>query len=290
MILSSLTGMRISVEQQRLLDSLSCERLSSNEVNLRLVDDFENHRNPRIAEALQGDAYEEDECGKVAYYVVKNAKGKILFYFSLKCGLLFDEFVEVERLRQLKDVLAMLVKKRNDSGTSDEEKTLIDSLLEQVRSKKGLKKMDLAKVLHKPNVSESLDNILDAHTTNVGQTFAGVEIVHFCANDKYRSYWKDSGIGQKLGVVVFWKFLVPKVTALMKLVGCEYLFLFAADNTENLELVNYYNYYFQFKRSEDHSTAIPLYDFTCKFMYQKTIDLEQRRLAFFDNFNREESY
>lgn len=282
--------MKISVEQQRFLDSLSCERLSSNEINLRLVDDFENYRNPQIAEALQGDAYEEDDCGKVAYYVVKSPKGKILFYFSLKCGLLFDEFVEVERLRQLKEVLAMLVKKRNDSGTSDEEKTLIDSLLEQVRSKKGLKKVDLARVLHKPDVSESLDNILDAHTTNVGQTFAGVEIVHFCVNDKYRSYWMDSCISQKLGVVVFWKFLVPKVTALMKLVGCEYLFLFAADNTENLELVNYYNYYFQFKRSEDHNTAIPLYDFTCKFMYQNTIDLEQRCLAFFDQFNREESY
>lgn len=51
--------MRISVEQQQFLDSLSCERLSSNEINLRLVDDFENYRNPRIAEALQGDAYEE---------------------------------------------------------------------------------------------------------------------------------------------------------------------------------------------------------------------------------------
>lgn len=282
--------MRITDEQHEFLDYLSCERLSSNEINMRLVADFENTRNSKIADALQGEAYEEDELGKVAYYVVKNPEGKILFFFSLKCGLLFDEFVEVDRIKQLKAMVEMLVKKREDSITNEEEKAIIDSMLEQARSKKGLKKEDLARVLHKANVSDSLDKILDSHTTNVGQTFAGVEIVHFCINEKCKDYWASSGIEQKLGVVVFWLFLVPKVTALMKLVGCEYLFLFAADHTENQELVNYYQYNFQFKQADEHSAAIPLYDFTCKFMYQQTLNLEQRRQAFFNNFNREESY
>ena len=63
--------MRITDEQLKLLDSLRCERLSSDEMNLRLVETFINYRNDSIANVLRNEAYEEDEHGSVAYYVVK---------------------------------------------------------------------------------------------------------------------------------------------------------------------------------------------------------------------------
>ena len=50
---------------------------------------------------------------------------------------------------------------------------------------------------------------------NVGTTFAGVEIVHFCANEAHRDFWYQTGIHQKLGTVVFWQFIVPKILDLM---------------------------------------------------------------------------
>lgn len=115
-----------------------------------------------------------------------------------------------------------------------------------------------------------------------------IEIVHFCANDAVRHLWNKDIIGQKLGTVVFWYFIVPKVLELMNIVGCEYIFLFAADKSENEELINYYTVNLHFKKSDGHHAAIPLYDFTCKFMYQETQNLEDDHKAFFDNFNPDE--
>lgn len=70
--------MRITEEQERILGSLHCERLSSNVDNFRLVDDFYNGRNPSIVNTLQNEAYEDDANHRVAYYVVKNNSGEIL--------------------------------------------------------------------------------------------------------------------------------------------------------------------------------------------------------------------
>lgn len=64
----------------------------------------------------------------------------------------------------------------------------------------------------------------------VGKTFAGIEIVHFCTNDLHREIWNKFNIDQKLGVVVFWMFIVPKILEVMQHIGCEYIFLFAALN------------------------------------------------------------
>lgn len=47
-------------EQQAIIDSLRCERLSSDRNNLRLVGSFYNRRNNSLADILQNEAYEED--------------------------------------------------------------------------------------------------------------------------------------------------------------------------------------------------------------------------------------
>ena len=54
-----------------LIRSLHCERLASNEENLRLIDSFYSTRNNNVAEALLNEAYQEDESGVIAYYVMK---------------------------------------------------------------------------------------------------------------------------------------------------------------------------------------------------------------------------
>jgi len=38
----------------------------------------------------------------------------------------------------------------------------------------------------------------------------------------------------------------------------------------------------------ERATAKPLYDLSCKFMYQEADKLQQRREEFFENFNGEE--
>lgn len=80
--------MNITASQLQILNTLQCERLSSNPDNFSLVDDFYNARNNSLVETLQGDAFADDENNRIAYYVVKSGEGDILFFFSLKCGLL----------------------------------------------------------------------------------------------------------------------------------------------------------------------------------------------------------
>lgn len=63
--------MRITEEKMALIRSLHCERLASNEENLRLIDSFYSTRNNNVAEALLNEAYQEDESGVIAYYVMK---------------------------------------------------------------------------------------------------------------------------------------------------------------------------------------------------------------------------
>lgn len=185
--------MQITEEQKRILDSFTCERLSSNPDNLRDVENFYNLRNGSLEHTLKDVAYEEDEASHIAYYLIKDAEGNILFYFSLKCGMLYDSVDQEEQLRKLNDLYRLLVELENDSSSMAEEKLTINSILESIRMRKGLVKEDLAKICEAK-----------------------------------------------------------------KLIGCQYLFLFAADLTPDELLINYYETFLGFRSSNEHGTAIPL--------------------------------
>ena len=71
----------------------------------------------------------------------------------------------------------------------------------------------------------------------------------------------------------------------LKYVGCQYMFLFAADKSKEEKLVRYYEDQLNFKRPDELATAKPFYDFTCKFMCHEISSLEKEREEFFANFN-----
>lgn len=282
--------MQITEEQQQILNSFICERLSSNEKNLRLVETFCNAKNESLERTLKNEAYEEDEAGNIAYYLIKDKQENILFYFSIKCGNLFDLFSEGEKLRKINKLFSILIELENDPSSTKEDKETIASILESIRARKGLVKKELSKISHikKSQIIEDLAKESEDNLKRVGKTFAGVEIVHFCANDKYRPTWEKFNIRQKMGTVIFWHFLIPKICELRKIVGCEYLFLFAADLTPDELLVNYYKSNLGFKDSNEYGTAIPLYDYACKFMHQELKDIETRKNNFYLEFNPDE--
>ena len=278
--------MKITKEQQARIRLLRCERLSSNGDNFRLVDTFTNSRNSPMSDILQNKAYEEDESGKVAYYVIKNEEQQLLFYFSLKCGMLYDNFIDDRSLNLLNRLMAYLDEMSKESELTDEEAAIVNKFREKLCSHKGLTKKGIEQI---PKIGatilEDLEKEMGENVTHVGSTFSGIELVHFCANENTHSYWDELVEGQKLGVVVFWEFVVREVLEAMKHVGCQYLFLFAADKTDDEELVAYYKDRIFFKEAIDVSTAKPIYDLTCKFMYQNTSDLESKRNYFYEHYN-----
>lgn len=120
--------MRITEEQQGILASFHCERLSANEENFQLVDDFYNGRNPSIVQTLQNEAFEDDLRHRIAYYVVKDSNGHILFYFSLKCGLLYDEFLEGDRLLDMKAFYEHIFQLSKDPSLCGTDKEAIEAI------------------------------------------------------------------------------------------------------------------------------------------------------------------
>lgn len=59
-------------------------------------------------------------------------------------------------------------------------------------------------------------------------------------------------------------------------------------NSKNDKLVNYYKSWLKFESSDERSAATPVYDLTCKFLYQETCSLKEKRDTFFKNFNPDE--
>lgn len=278
----------ITEQQRAILDSFSIERLSDSDENLRLVSDFQNNRSDSLTNKIQSEAFEEDELGTVAFYVIKDKDGKIVFYFSLKCGQLYDKLYEKEHVHLILDLLEYFDQIEQEETTSESDLSLIEGIRESIRSRKGIIKSDLNKIQKKDNKAvKDLEKAFTGNMQRVGQTFAGVEIVQFCLNDKYSEDLKSLGFFPSFGAIVFWHFLVPKVLKVRKYIGCHYLFLFAADTSEDESLIRYYKS-LRFTDAGEHGAVIPLYDWTCRFMYQEISSLEDGQRSFFDDFNRDE--
>ena len=140
--------------------------------------------------------------------------------------------------------------------------------------------------------------------------FAAVELVHFCAcdpinwnrygsgltreerkkiklaNDPVARRWYEAGMdAQSMGETFFWKFVVEIIQDLRKLVGCEYIYLFAADEDREGSLVRYYKRLgFDFR--DDINVTKPAYDFCCFFMCQEVTALRNKKNTFLRNYNK----
>ena len=278
--------MKITREQLAVLESLQCQRLSSDSDNMYLVESFYNDTNDTIAQTLKNEAYGEDESKSVAYYVVKHPNGQILFFFSLKCGLLFDHFIRPELLDQLQKLAKELSDISDDNTLTPEQRRDITDVMEKIRANKGVTKEDIHKLRQqKLDILEELEKEFNADIARVGKTFSGIELVHFCSNSETDDSWENLGLPQLRGTVIFWYFVVPMVLEALKYVGCQYMFLFAADKSKDEKLVRYYEDQLNFKRPDELATAKPFYDFTCKFMCHEISSLEKEREEFFENFN-----
>ena len=80
----------INDEQCKWIESLTCERLSDNFDNQDVIIDFDNKYDTLVSH-LHENAIKEDENNSGAYYLVKSKDCKALFYFSLRCGLLYED-------------------------------------------------------------------------------------------------------------------------------------------------------------------------------------------------------
>lgn len=290
--------MRITKLQREILDSFTCQRLSADPGNKKLVKTFHNSRNPGLAAYLQYCGWEEDTSGAATFYLIKDHQNRIVMYFSLKCGSLFDPLNLDELIRQVENYNNSLEAIHNRRrGTAQKEEL---ALVEQLMQKYGMNIIRLEQFLKKEkenlqvkvhDAKRDLGTDPFAHISQVVRTYPAVELVHFVANEEYKVFWEKLAKKYKFGKphtmaqILFWYFVAPILSDIQKVLGCQYIYLFAADQSLNKRLINFYASALNFTQEGDIGTTKPRYDFTCEFMYQEIAQLRAFREEYFDNFN-----
>ena len=288
--------MRITKEQEKILDALTCERLRDDESNIDLIQNFENKQGELIVDYLKKNGKREDKNGTTAFYVVKTKSGDVLMFFSLKCGELFVPFDEEEIKSDYQERLILLQAILNSEAEPEEKQSALEQLLSKSIDK-GIPAIQvLSKLIKEQKTQNEIIGLLNdddeteqnVNVARVSRTYPGIELVHFCTNDKAKKIWESYNINRPMGEVIFWRFIALKFYAVQDIVGCEYAFLFAADLSEDRTLINYYNVALKFEVDVEVGTTKPLYDLACVFMCQRLESMRINRDRYFENFNPDE--
>lgn len=228
-----------------------CVRLTSDEANKERILNFENQLNLNLVEYLKEDAWEDDVTSANAVYIVMDTENNkdIVMYFALKSGMFSSPF-------------------------SPDIYELLDNLDEDVWSEMPGNKTDALKYLK--SFIEAAEN--NSEINKVADTNPGVELSQFCINLAYRKKMLDKGIDTKgIGAYIFHSEIYPIVQLVKEYVGCQFLYLFAADSSEDDSLIRYYRDTLGFSTLDDYDKKLtndqevipimPYYDYKCKFMF-----------------------
>ena len=277
----------ITQEQIDILNSFTCQRLSDDPTNLNQIQSFHSNRGGGLVRTLRNQGWMADKNGSTAYYVVKNPQGRIVLFFSLKCGVLFDpdyvkncadEFSETQQLwrawrlaptgdEAAKEYLRETRRRMGDRAFRQRIRDLEDDYEDQ---------RDRKQYINWDKRVEPNEKII-----RVDQAHPAIELVEFCANDRTKSCWRSlfqnnfATRHNTMGKVLFWWFIVPKMIEVSRLIGCEYAYLFAADNNPDGDLVRYYEDALHFRKLTHLGTIKPYYDLSCFFMGRRLFSVDE---------------
>lgn len=272
-------------EDRKFYQQYKCEILTDNQENRALLGEFKaNSIGVSLEQYLKEYAWKEDSDGETRVYLVKDANNIVALYFSLKCGLLYEphEYFRLDSDEQ--DFVNLLI-----DAIKDNQQEIIDSYYESGyyshEKTDKLYKMALDRLDVKNEGRELGD---DASTLKVHNCYSAIELRHFCRNVNYCTEKRNI----PLGVGVFWEVVVPQICKITNLVGCKYLYLFAADRTEEKEeqkktrkLIQYYKNDLKFREVQELMIIKPDYDRTCWGLVQEISELKKNREAIWEEFS-----
>lgn len=279
-----------------------------------------------IAEYLNNEAWNDDSNNDTKVFLVRDRKTrKIAYYYALNCGILYKElntikmsFVEQECVEKL----VKAIRQNNSEGLSKGEQDAAYELLGDAYAMfdEKIEDIDRATLLIsyaqeqaeiKQECEEAAKQVGDSEfVKNVQETYPAIDIKFLCRDANYKP---DIEIEFKFGVYVFWEIIVPHILKISELVGCKYVYLFAADNSEaqrtdgqidnaviyckdydmELEeefsdrestsnedvkkLVSYYINNLKFRPVSEYIILKPHFERTCYTLIQDVADLQHKR-------------
>lgn len=327
--------MKLSIEEQKkfLFDRLKIESLRKMEENKEEIKAFvQATKGMKISNYLINDAWDDDCDRNTKVFLVRDQKTReIAFFFAINCGILFSELnlwnlSREEKVPFDKYVDAIHKLKASSLSKDDEEKAN-----EQMSESMG----ELWEVVQEPDrvsyllsladekvqlLEEKRDALVETdeveHTQQVQDTFPAIDIKFLGRNKEYRP---EIQLDFRLGVYIFWEIIVPHLLEIAERVGCKYIYLFAADNTEKNEkvadiqpmwtsdydpyayedenevveeeihtLVNYYINELKFRYVSKYKILKPHYERRCYTLVQEVENLQSNREAVWQSHTTED--
>lgn len=313
----------MTIEEQKtyLFERLRLESLCVSEQNKSDIESFEQAASGnKIAEYLRREAWDDDKARNTKVYLVKDKiTNEIVYYFAINCGILYSEIEEIQLTDTEKEPFERYVKAvqmtQRKAHTSSQQDAANNEYVEAMNELFAVvgnpdrasylfsRAEDKAMLKEEERVLFS-DTEETEHTKNVQETFPAIDIKFLCRNKKYVP---DIHLDFRIGVYVFWEMIVPHLLQVSEMVGCKYIYLFAADNSDRgvsdikepimytpdydpyadedeteareevLRLVDYYQKELKFEFVTKYKILKPHFERTCFTLIQGVDDLQNNR-------------
>ncbi len=327
--------MKLSIEEQKkfLFDRLKIEPLRKMEENRDDIKVFvQATKGEKISSYLINNAWNDDHDRNTKVFLVRDQKAKkIVFFFAINCGILFSE-LNIGNLNPNEkvpfDKYVGAMQRLKAPSLSKEEQ---ENANKQISESMG----ELWEVVQEPDRVSYLLSLADEkvqlleekreafsetaegdHTQQVQDTFPAIDIKFLGRNKEYKP---EIQLDFKLGVYVFWEMIVPHLLEIAEMVGCKYIYLFAADNTDQTEkagdappmwtpdydpyadedengcareeihtLVNYYINELKFRYVSKYKILKPHYERRCYTLIQEVENLQSNRESVWQSHTTED--
>ena len=271
-------------------DSFICEVLTSSPHTEEELQDFScKIRQNTLEGYFKTKAWKDDLYGENRIYVIRETENKrIVFFFSLKCGILFTTYELDDDYRALPDgekiYVNMLIDARRGHG--DEGFYALLDTGKAVFPESIARLQNIAE--HRLNKKNELNEVNDVRSVmKVHECYSAIEIQHLCRSDTFKM---NDDVAYPLGFGLFWQKIIPIILKVAQQIGCEYLYLFAADRSDNPDdkkLVSYYKDALRFREVDDEGVIVlkPGYDDNCIGLLQSVSNLTQASNYAWESFS-----
>ena len=279
--------MRISKEQLQLLDCLSCERITDKD------NDWLNQIQPIVVNGKSvgiADFFKDIVCDrdKEAYnsYVILSPEGSVLLFFTIRCGELITNSLknpsqeEWSYASRCYPLLKVLANNQNEVKT----KMLFEQLVQEAESK-GISRSTIINlvILIMDMKKEPAKGV-----QHVESTHSGIELVAFGKTAQADVFQTANNLPKSFSQTMFWHTILKKIQDVQKVVGCKYIYLFAADSKPEGRLVSLYRNSMHLDADDGLGVNKPHEDWACWLQYQRISELGKWQQLFFDDYNPEE--
>lgn len=280
--------MRITKDQESILNGFKCVRASSiepsrlNSICGPIIDG--KNRSSLIDHFRNSKHLEDDREGALASYVILNNSGDVLSFFSIRCGELFEKVDHQKMILGHNALIGMNILRTTPDISEEDRNKALQAIEDALNA--GLSIDDFVFYAGKKHTYlGDVSKEPSSEVSRVSVVYSGVELKFFGINDNARPFWKSLNLPRKMGETLFWHFIVPKIEKLREIVGCQYMYLFAADQEADGHLVTYYRTVLHIDAPSRLASNKPYFDYKSMFLYQDINRLYEHRRLFLDSFN-----